>query len=85
MTAWLCGPDYCLPFASQFSRISPVKATEFCKLIGVHTRTKCSDLTPEECEKLFKEFQEAKLPSPPTDCLAPIGVRQSWPRGQPRP
>lgn len=60
----------------QFSRISPQKATEFCKLIGIHTRTKCGDLTPEEAEKLYKEFQEAKLPAPPTDCLAPIGIRQ---------
>jgi DNA topoisomerase-6 subunit B len=25
---------------------------------------------------LFKEFQEVRLPPPPTDCLAPIGVRQ---------
>ena len=60
----------------QFSRISSAKASEFCKLIGIHTRTKCSDLEPEQAEKLFKEFQEAKLPSPPTDCLAPIGIRQ---------
>ncbi|MDB5293678.1 MAG: topoisomerase subunit [Phycisphaerales bacterium] len=60
----------------QFSRISPSKASEFCKAIGVHTRTKCSDVSPQEAEKLFKEFEEAKLPAPPTDCLAPIGVRQ---------
>ena len=31
---------------------------------------------PNQVESLFKAFQEAKLPSPPTDCLAPIGVRQ---------
>jgi DNA topoisomerase-6 subunit B len=60
----------------QFSRVSPAKASEFCKDIGIHTRTKCSDITPNQCEKLFKEFQESKLPSPPTDCLAPIGIRQ---------
>ncbi|HTW94862.1 MAG TPA: DNA topoisomerase VI subunit B [Tepidisphaeraceae bacterium] len=60
----------------MFCRVSPAKASEFCKAIGVHTRTKCSDISPEEAEKLFKAFQEAKLPSPPTDCLAPIGVRQ---------
>src|SRR5665213_700532 len=60
----------------QFSRISPSKASEFCKLIGVHTRTKCSDLSPGEAEKLFKEFEAARLPAPPTDCLAPIGIRQ---------
>ena len=60
----------------QFSRISPGKASEFCKAIGVHSRTKVSDIEPQQVEKLFKVFQEAKLPPPPTDCLAPIGVRQ---------
>src|SRR5947209_2017125 len=60
----------------QFSRISPAKASDFCKAIDAHSRTKVSDLEPAQVEKLFKEFQEAKLPPPPTDCLAPIGVRQ---------
>jgi DNA topoisomerase-6 subunit B len=60
----------------KFCRVSPARASEFCKAIGVHTRTKCGDISPEQAEKLFKAFQEAKLPSPPTDCLAPIGVRQ---------
>src|SRR5262249_60933068 len=60
----------------MFSRISPGKASDFCKAIGVHSRTKVGDIEPAQVEKLFKEFQESKLPSPPTDCLAPIGVRQ---------
>src|SRR5205085_12389723 len=30
----------------------------------------------QQIEKLFKAFQETKLAPPPTDCLAPIGVRQ---------
>lgn len=60
----------------KFCRVSSGKASEFCKAIGVHSRTKAGDLEPIQIEKLFKEFQEAKLPSPPTDCLAPIGVRQ---------
>jgi len=60
----------------KFCRVSPGKASEFCEAIGAHSRTKVGDLEPAQIEKLFKEFQEAKLPSPPTDCLAPIGVRQ---------
>ncbi|MGE5610853.1 MAG: DNA topoisomerase VI subunit B [Bacillota bacterium] len=60
----------------KFCRISPTKAGEFCQVIGAHSRTKVSDLEPAQVEQLFKEFQEAKLPPPPTDCLAPIGVRQ---------
>ncbi len=60
----------------EFSRVSPGKASEFCKAAGCHSRTKVSDLEPHQVESLFKAFQEAKLPAPPTDCLAPIGVRQ---------
>ncbi|HEV8377478.1 MAG TPA: DNA topoisomerase VI subunit B [Tepidisphaeraceae bacterium] len=60
----------------KFSRISAGKASEFCKAVGVHSRTKVSALEPAQIETLFKAFQEAKLPPPPTDCLAPIGVRQ---------
>jgi DNA topoisomerase-6 subunit B len=60
----------------KFSRVSSGKASDFCKAIGAHSRTKVSDLEPKQIEDLFKAFQEAKLPPPPTDCLAPIGVRQ---------
>jgi DNA topoisomerase-6 subunit B len=60
----------------KFSRVSPGKASDFCKAIGVHSRTKVGDLDPQQIEELFKQFQEAKLPPPPTDCLAAIGVRQ---------
>jgi DNA topoisomerase VI subunit B len=60
----------------QFSRVSAGKSSDFCKAAGAHSRTKVCDLTPSQTEDLFKAFQEAKLPAPPTDCLAPIGVRQ---------
>ena len=60
----------------QFSRVSPGKASDFCKAAGAHSRTKVCDLEPKQIEDLFKAFQESKLPAPPTDCLAPIGVRQ---------
>ncbi len=60
----------------QFSRISSGKAAEFSKAIGANGNTKVGNLEPAQIEKLFKTFQEARLPSPPTDCLAPIGVRQ---------
>jgi DNA topoisomerase VI subunit B len=60
----------------KFCRISSGKASEFCKVIGAHSRTKVSDLEPAQIEKLFNAFQETRLPAPPTDCLAPIGARQ---------
>jgi len=60
----------------KFCRVSPARAADFCKAIEVHSRTKVGDLQPPQIEKLFKEFQESRLPAPPTDCLAPIGLRQ---------
>jgi DNA topoisomerase-6 subunit B len=60
----------------QFSRVSPATASKFCQAVGAHSRTKVGDLTPKQIEDLFRQFQETRLPAPPTDCLAPIGVRQ---------
>ena len=47
-----------------------------CDAIGVSSRAKAGDIEPPQAEKLYKVFQESKLAPPPTDCLAPIGVRQ---------
>jgi DNA topoisomerase-6 subunit B len=60
----------------RFCRISPSTASSMCSAIKCTSRTKAADIEPPQAEALFKEFQEAKLPPPPTDCLAPIGVRQ---------
>jgi DNA topoisomerase-6 subunit B len=60
----------------KFCRVSAQTASAMCEKIGVTSRTKVSDIESPQAEKLFKEFQEAKLAPPPTDCLAPIGVRQ---------
>ncbi len=60
----------------KFSRVSSATAGSFCEKIGVTSRTKVVDIDHEKAEKLFKELQDSKLPPPPTDCLAPIGVQQ---------
>jgi DNA topoisomerase-6 subunit B len=60
----------------QFCRISPATASKFCADVGAHSRTKVGDLSPQQIEKLFASFQTTRLAPPPTDCLAPIGVRQ---------
>lgn len=57
-------------------KISSQRASEFCEAIGVTSRTRIVSIEPPQVEKLFKVFQEARLAPPPTDCLAPIGVRQ---------
>ncbi len=60
----------------KFSRVSPSTAAAFCKGIKATSRTKLADVDHAMAERLFKAMQDAKLPPPPTDCLAPIGVRQ---------
>ncbi len=60
----------------RFCRVSHQAAASFCEKIGVTSRTKAGDIEPPQAEKLFNAFQDAKLAPPPTDCLAPIGVRQ---------
>ncbi|MFO0831572.1 MAG: DNA topoisomerase VI subunit B [Phycisphaerales bacterium] len=60
----------------NFSRVSAASASDFCKAVGITARTLCSDIDHDQSEALFRALQSAKLPPPPTDCLAPIGVRQ---------
>ena len=60
----------------QFCRVSSATASDFCQKLGATSRTKVSDIEPQQAEALYKLFQETRLAPPPTDCLAPIGVRQ---------
>jgi len=60
----------------RFCRVSPQTAASMCQAIGVTSRAKAGDIEPPQAERLYKVFQESKLAPPPTDCLAPIGVRQ---------
>ncbi|QYK48732.1 MAG: DNA topoisomerase VI subunit B [Phycisphaeraceae bacterium] len=60
----------------KFSRVSAASASSFCQTIKATARTRISDIDHDQAERLFKVLQDSKLPPPPTDCLAPIGVRQ---------
>lgn len=60
----------------KFSRVSSATASALCEKIGRTSRTRIADVDHAEVERLYNEMQDAKLPPPPTDCLAPIGVRQ---------
>ena len=61
---------------TRFCRVSANTAGKFCSAIGATSRTKAGDVEPQQVEKLFKVFEDERLAPPPTDCLAPIGVRQ---------
>lgn len=60
----------------KFSRVSTATASQLCESIKFSSRGKVADVDHAQAEKLFKALQDSKLPPPPTDCLAPIGVQQ---------
>jgi len=59
-----------------FCRVSSASAGAICKAVGVTSRTRISAVDAPLAEAIFREFQNARFPPPPTDCLSPIGVRQ---------
>jgi len=68
-------------FKNEFCRVPPAAvkdvtgaASTKAKTITGQTWVKTVDHA--DAERLYKALQEAKLRAPPTDCLAPIGVRQ---------
>ena len=60
---------------NDFCRVSPKVASNLAESIGRTGITPMASLQHEDVEKLYRAIQEAKFKAPPTDCLAPIGVR----------
>ncbi len=58
---------------SDFSRIGEKIAKEIIFKAGLDTKQKPQNITRIEAEKLLKAMQSIKIPSPPTDCLSPVG------------
>lgn len=68
-------------FKREFCRVTPTVVSEVCKAASskgqtVSGQTWMKTVDHATAEKIYKALQNAKLRSPPTDCLAPIGVRQ---------
>ena len=60
---------------NEFSRVSARVAHEICEAAKLKLNVKPADLDAAQVERLFKAMQTVKIMAPPTDCLAPIGVR----------
>ncbi|MCA9274145.1 MAG: DNA topoisomerase VI subunit B, partial [Phycisphaerales bacterium] len=68
-------------FKNEFCRVPPSTVSEVTKAASsskktITGQTYVSTIDNAAAEKLYKALQDAKLRSPPTDCLSPIGVRQ---------
>lgn len=67
-------------FKNEFCRVPPAVVKEIARAASTKTKTVTgqsytSGIDHAAAERLFRALQDAKLRSPPTDCLAPIGVR----------
>ncbi len=62
-------------FGSEFCRVGPKVAQQVAKAAGLTTRSWVKNVGHAEAERLFNALQEVKVMGPPTNCLAPIGVK----------
>lgn len=59
----------------SFCRVSGSGAEAICAAAKLSPRAAPATIGTHEVEKLFEAMQAVKFMAPPTDCLAPIGVR----------
>ncbi len=59
----------------EFCRVSAAGAAAVCEKAGLSPKAPPSQIGTHEVEKLYEAMQNVKFMAPPTDCLAPIGVR----------
>ncbi len=60
---------------NEFSRVTGRVAHAICEKAGLSPRARPTAIGTHEVEKLYQAMQAVKIMAPPTDCLAPIGVR----------
>ncbi|HYD03470.1 MAG TPA: DNA topoisomerase VI subunit B [Alphaproteobacteria bacterium] len=58
---------------NDLSRIGSGTAKEICEIALIDPKKNPDDLNMQDAEKLLKAMKEAKVMSPATDCLSPIG------------
>ncbi len=59
----------------EFCRVSSGGAQSICKAAGLSPKAAPGTIGTNEVEKLYDAMQNTRFMAPPTDCLAPIGVR----------
>lgn len=67
-------------FKHDFCRVPPAVVRQITDAASTKgktfsSKTRVNGLDHESAEKIYRALQDTKLRSPPTDCLAPIGVR----------
>lgn len=60
---------------NAFCRVSPKVAGEIAAAAGLSPTAKAHEIGTHDVERLHQAMQGVRIMAPPTDCLAPIGVR----------
>ncbi len=60
---------------NSFCRVSQAVAERICAHAGLSMKAAPGSIANHDAEKLYQAMQAVKVLAPPTDCLAPIGVR----------
>jgi DNA topoisomerase-6 subunit B len=59
----------------EFCRVSADGATAICERAGLSPKGPPNQIGTHDVERLYEAMQNVKFKAPPTDCLAPIGIR----------
>ncbi|MEW6252587.1 MAG: DNA topoisomerase VI subunit B [Planctomycetota bacterium] len=59
----------------SFCRVSPRTAAEICTAARLSADARAHEIGTHDVEQLYGAMQQVRIMAPPTDCLAPIGVR----------
>ncbi len=59
----------------EFCRVSSTGAQQICKAASLSPKAAPNSIAMHEVEALYEAMQQVRFMAPPTDCLAPIGVR----------
>ncbi len=59
----------------SFCRVSQAVAERICGSAGLSIKAAPNSIGTHDVEKLYEAIQSVRVLAPPTDCLAPIGVR----------
>ncbi len=60
---------------SEFCRVSARVAGQICEKAKLNPAARPARIGTHEVETLYEAIQQTRIMTPPTDCLAPIGVR----------
>ena len=61
-------------FQAEFSRVGPTLATRIVEGAELQVQTSPRRVSTEAAERLVQSIRQTRIPSPPTDCLSPIGA-----------